>query len=189
MAVVHLWGCRGVKDIHQSPWAQEPYGYLPIANLLAHRVSSEIGLALDLDRNTANQWARRQKMWTPEQACHAAELLGLSPFEVWPELETNVGPPDASWREQRACKNVPTDWFFPTKGVGRPRADRKESTFDPYGKVRPICKGCPVRHACLWDGMRVEQAQVRFGMYGGLTPQERDRLAKLFKWRPRVHVA
>lgn len=189
MAVVHLWGCRGVKDIHQSPWAQEPYGYLPIANLLAHRVSSEIGLALDLDRNTANQWARRGKMFTPEQACHAAELLNLNPFDVWPELETNVPPPDAHWLSQSLCAdpNIPMDWFFPTKGVGRPRLDRpQKTTFDPYGMARPICKACPVRHACLWDRMRDEPSQGRFGMYGGLTPEERARLAKLFNWRPRI---
>lgn len=189
-------GCQRCKEdvrrqkIHQSPWAQEEGGYLPLSKLLAYRSSSEIGAVLNLDRNTANQWARRGKMFTPEQACYAAELLGLNPFSVWPELETNVGPPDAAWRDQRACADTPTEWFFPRKGVGRPRLDRpQKTTFDPYGMVRPICKSCPVRHACLWDGMRIEPSQGRFGMFGGLTPEERARLAKLFNWRPRVHVA
>lgn len=71
-----------------------------------------------------------------------------------------------SWNELAACRGVHTSVFFPTAG-------------DTYGYARSYCVRCPVRTACLEEALDNE-AKVpypRSGMYGGLTPEERSRLA------------
>lgn len=54
---------------------------------------------------------------------------------------------------------------------------------DPRGPdidaARKVCAWCPVRLECLraamrWEGSR--ETRYRFGMWGGLTPLERQRL-------------
>ena len=39
-----------------------------------------------------------------------------------------------------------------------------------------ICHGCPVRQACLEQAMREEPAGGRYGIRGGLTPEERRKI-------------
>jgi hypothetical protein len=48
----------------------------------------------------------------------------------------------------------------------------------PYAKR--ICAPCPLRSECLAAAMRVEgeAGQYRYGVYGGLSADERGRLAK-----------
>lgn len=182
-------GCqRCIEDarrqkIHASPWAQEPHAWLPMANLLEHAASSDIAKALEVDRNTTTQWARRRKMWTVEQACRAATLLRLNPYKVWPQLETNIDAPPDGWWEHRNCEGVPTDVFYPRARVGRPT---KDGPSDPYKQARAICRACEVRNACLWAEMRVENPAARNGMFGGLDERERANLAKGLGWRPRA---
>lgn len=68
-----------------------------------------------------------------------------------------------------ACKGRPLDWWFPSTAGG-----------PGYEKARKICMGCEERSACLELVMREEGTTIhhRHGMYGGLTPPERDRLAR-----------
>ena len=40
------------------------------------------------------------------------------------------------WRNDAACRDHPTDWWFETRAQNRSRADA-------------ICMGCPVRSQCL----------------------------------------
>lgn len=75
------------------------------------------------------------------------------------------------WRTDAACIDYPEETFFPP------------STTSGWGTARAICGDCPVRLACLEDALAMEgrrAGQSRFGMWGGLTPDERASL-----WRSR----
>ena len=82
-----------------------------------------------------------------------------------PDLE-GLAPP--AWREDAACRDFPTDLFFPI-GHG-PRAQAQAS------QAKAICAQCPVRADCLEYSI-VTNAQ--FGVFGGLTEDERRRLRRL----------
>lgn len=72
-----------------------------------------------------------------------------------------------TWIEQAACKDKPTEIFFPTsQGRGA------------YDLARAICTGCPVREACLEDAMSTDEWFAVFGMRGGLNPTQREKLWK-----------
>jgi WhiB family redox-sensing transcriptional regulator len=78
------------------------------------------------------------------------------------------------WRESAACaaacaegRAEPDDWF-PVRGAD-------------YGPARAICSGCAVKMECLESCLDYEstaKAKDRSGMYGGLSPQQRARLAR-----------
>lgn len=66
-----------------------------------------------------------------------------------------------------ACKGAPTDWFFPTKKAS-------------WSKAAALCASCPVLSRCL-EAALAEEAQPRVfrdGFRGGMTPDQRARLAK-----------
>lgn len=45
-----------------------------------------------------------------------------------------------------------------------------------WDEARNICGGCPHRHPCLLMALNFETPDVtRFGMWGGMTPEERER--------------
>jgi WhiB family redox-sensing transcriptional regulator len=56
-----------------------------------------------------------------------------------------------------------------------------DATLGPYGrriavqKAKAICKGCPVRAACLQMAL---DADIQYGIWGGLTEHERRRLSQ-----------
>jgi WhiB family redox-sensing transcriptional regulator len=72
----------------------------------------------------------------------------------------------AEWAAQGACRNSDPDALF-VQGAAQNRA-------------KMICRGCPVRVACLADSL---DNQVEFGVWGGMT--ERERRA-LLRRRPNV---
>jgi hypothetical protein len=50
-----------------------------------------------------------------------------------------------------------------------------------HRKAIRVCRGCPVAADCLRDQMEFERRVARSGrdgIYGGLTPEQRDRLAR-----------
>lgn len=69
---------------------------------------------------------------------------------------------DARWREDAACAGLDTELFFPVD-------DRTASVETP----RRVCRGCPVRAACLADVLATEDPARRYGIAGGTTPGER----------------
>lgn len=76
--------------------------------------------------------------------------------------------PYADWMEAGLCgQTSPDDWFPPKGGsIDRPRA---------------ICRQCPVRRQCLAYAMEIEAGEAaihRHGIWGGLTPRQRARLAE-----------
>lgn len=77
----------------------------------------------------------------------------------------SITPP---WFADASCRELPAelfDLFYPVKGGS-------------YTDARRICRGCPVRVQCLDLAMTAEEGiGERFGMFGGLSANERDHLA------------
>jgi WhiB family redox-sensing transcriptional regulator len=74
-----------------------------------------------------------------------------------------------NWRDSAECRDADPTVFEPDDG-GTP--DDLAWTH-----ARTICRACPVRNLCLEDALAVESpGQLRFGMRGGLTPDEREQL-------------
>jgi hypothetical protein len=65
------------------------------------------------------------------------------------------------WRERAACRHVPVEIFFP--------AVEHEAE-----EAKAVCRSCAVQEPCLEFSF---EANERFGVWGGLTSQERRSLA------------
>jgi hypothetical protein len=89
-----------------------------------------------------------------------------------------------SWRSEAACKETPTQWFFP-------EAQGNSATI--YRKAKEVCDSCPVREQCLEDIVAIEctaartHTSVPYGFFGGLTPNQRRPLHKA--WREQHEAA
>jgi hypothetical protein len=76
------------------------------------------------------------------------------------------GPADVtSWKTMALCRGKPTSLWFPDRGDARASQT-----------ARLICRRCPVAAACLAAAMAVED-DLRFGIRGGLTAEQRYQLA------------
>lgn len=73
-----------------------------------------------------------------------------------------------SWMDRAACKGMDTDLWFQAWGRDTEKALR-------------VCARCPVTRECLDYQMRYEGRRYvfRFGIFGGLLPQHRRKLADL----------
>jgi len=71
------------------------------------------------------------------------------------------------WRDNAACRKHPTSWWYPD---GYAAADCRDAI--------TICATCPVRDDCLTTAMRRVE---RHGIWGGLTPKQRDRIRHRFR--------
>ncbi len=69
---------------------------------------------------------------------------------------------DHSWRDKALCREIDPEMFFPV-----PNASAREP--------KSICAACDVRNECLEYAMLND---VRFGVWGGFTPEERRRLKR-----------
>ncbi|MFM7718020.1 MAG: WhiB family transcriptional regulator [Actinomycetota bacterium] len=76
-------------------------------------------------------------------------------------LPQNPLPPDA-WQDSAACHGVEPDTFFPTSE-------------EEAGPALAYCTGCPSREVCLAWALRNGE---RYGVWGGLTEQQRRRIAR-----------
>jgi WhiB family transcriptional regulator, redox-sensing transcriptional regulator len=80
----------------------------------------------------------------------------------WPCAEPDLWV----WMDHAACRGAGPAEFF-----GEPAARAR-------GQAR--CRGCPVREVCLWWALAVEaDAGYRFGIWGGLSPAVRARIARV----------
>jgi WhiB family redox-sensing transcriptional regulator len=77
------------------------------------------------------------------------------------------------WQELGACRDVPVQLFFPP---AEQEAD----------EAKAICAICEVRQPCLEFALA---AGERFGVWGGLTPQERRSLSARRRNRARSEAA
>jgi WhiB family redox-sensing transcriptional regulator len=88
---------------------------------------------------------------------------------------------EGDWREASRCRSYkdPTPWF-PEEPDGPPGRGLKKETQRGPGKVayklaRAVCELCPVADACLEFAL---QNQIEDGMWGGLTPDEREQVRR-----------
>lgn len=71
-------------------------------------------------------------------------------------------PPPPDWRDKAACLGKDPEMFFPLPGG------------DPY-PAKAVCASCTVAEQCLAFAMIHDQ---RWGIWGGLTEDERTRLRR-----------
>src|SRR5690606_33552653 len=76
-----------------------------------------------------------------------------------------------SWVDRAACADENPDLFFPRRGEAATQARR-------------ICAGCPVRVECP---EHAREEGMRFGVWGGTTPPERQGMPRPKKLRAIVH--
>ena len=79
------------------------------------------------------------------------------------------GDPIPDWHEHAACAGMSEDLFFPVAETGGAGTALVE-------QAKAVCAGCPVRTACLADTMSRESPSSRYGVYGGLSAGDRNRL-------------
>lgn len=70
---------------------------------------------------------------------------------------------EEDWREQALCKDCHVDLWYPPLDTDIPE--------NYYTISRAVCRQCPVWKQCLDDGV-----DEKWGLWGGLTPQERTAL-------------
>lgn len=79
----------------------------------------------------------------------------------------NVVIPREDWQADAECSGVPVQMFYPEEfDAGERRYFRRAA--------RRVCASCSVQAQCLEYALRTDE---RFGIFGGLTPRERDQLA------------
>jgi len=71
------------------------------------------------------------------------------------------------WRADAACRDADPELFFPDGDIRSARAQVK--------MAKLICRGCPVSATCLSWALASGQ---EFGIWGGLTEDERGRLQR-----------
>ncbi|WP_223166457.1 WhiB family transcriptional regulator [Nonomuraea sp. SYSU D8015] len=109
---------------------------------------------------TLHKWptVRGNTAW---QNSHLLEPLP-PPHPEEPEPAHHSG--DTTWEARSACRGADGEIWFPISETGD----------NPQVKVaRRICRGCPVREACLNYALTTRQAH---GIWGGLTSPERRQL-------------
>lgn len=92
------------------------------------------------------------------------------------------------WRKQARCRGTDTNLFFAERGGdsvtyaqalevcnGAPVEREKANSDVSFLIVGPPC---PVRAECLAFVMEVEDASFRYGIFGGLSPNDRDTLGR-----------
>lgn len=84
-----------------------------------------------------------------------------------------------SWQMDAACRGMPSALFFhPWNERGVNRVERIE-------RAKQICSGCPVIDACRLHAL---QAQEMYGVWGGLSEDERLVLLNRHRSRARRHL-
>lgn len=72
-------------------------------------------------------------------------------------LATVAAQEPGSWRIDAACRGLPTEWWFPTKG-------------DPTARAQEVCARCPVHHECAEHAVATTGLT---GIWGGTSERQR----------------
>ncbi len=84
------------------------------------------------------------------------------------------------WQEAGACWRLDPAIFFVESERGAVRAER-------LAQAKAVCRECPVLQSCREHGLN---AQEPYGIWGGLTPQERQATLRFRRWNtPRSEPA
>lgn len=81
------------------------------------------------------------------------------------------------WQYRAACGDVNTQLFFGPDGEAWPEREAREA------KAVAVCASCPVRRQCLEYALR---NSIRYGIWGGLNPEERTRARRRLARRLRA---
>lgn len=76
-----------------------------------------------------------------------------------------------NWREQAACQHVIPDLFYP-----------QPTDTVIVRQAKQVCSTCPVKLECLETALRDGE---QFGIWGGLTAEERRQLLRKRLWEQR----
>lgn len=79
------------------------------------------------------------------------------------------------WRERAACRTADPELFFPTATAPGAAAQRRNR------EAKAICGRCPVLAECLSWAMT---EGLDYGVFGGLTADERRALRRHLKQQP-----
>ncbi|MFF1451216.1 WhiB family transcriptional regulator [Streptomyces sp. NPDC058274] len=79
-----------------------------------------------------------------------------------------------NWRDAAACRSVDPDLFFPVGTSGPALLQIQEA--------KAVCRGCPVRDACLQWALDTSQT---IGVWGGTSENERRALKRRMPSRRR----
>ena len=83
-------------------------------------------------------------------------------------LYDEITDPGTKWIDAARCGEIDPDLHHP--GVGRG---------DLVVKARAICRSCEVRESCLEFALDFESRSYgSYGIFGGLTPEERDEIRR-----------
>jgi hypothetical protein len=78
-----------------------------------------------------------------------------------------------AWQEDAECKGLDTNIFFPEVF-----GDQQNGMI--WEQAKKICRACRVTDECLKSELSFEQVSGRRnGMWGGLTPKEREQLSRV----------
>ncbi|MYU47899.1 WhiB family transcriptional regulator [Streptomyces sp. SID7803] len=79
-------------------------------------------------------------------------------------INTSTDPPAFSWQETALCAQAGPEFFFPAP----PGSSTREA--------KQLCNACEGRQACLEYALDNDE---RFGVWGGLSEKERERLRRV----------
>jgi len=83
--------------------------------------------------------------------------------------EGRVRRTDEPWRADAQCLDEDPDLWFPAS---------ENPTHPTWDEPRALCAVCPVAAQCLDDALATETRSTRFGIRGGMGPDERDAEAR-----------
>lgn len=99
-----------------------------------------------------------------------------------PPIATGLEPQVyvANWRDRAACRDFPTELFFPARG-GDKRSEEHRASI-----ARAVCALCPVRMPCLMVALGYEprgeagmpRSSQLAGIWGGTNERERRALRR-----------
>jgi len=78
--------------------------------------------------------------------------------------------PENDWRPEAACNGLDPELFFSSDDI----VNRQER-LEREAEAKAVCTRCSVRNECLSYAL---EAGERYGIWGGLSPQERRALGR-----------
>ena len=93
----------------------------------------------------------------------------------------NVKPTEEfwAWQQDAKCAGVETEKFF------LPYAVRNSEKQRLNAEAKAVCAGCPVIEQCLSHALSVPE---EFGVWGGLTPEERKIVSRRNKLNNKLNI-
>lgn len=86
-------------------------------------------------------------------------------------MSGDAGTAPGGWQRQAACRAADPELFFPVPGRG---------SAEQVVQAKALCGGCRVRRQCLQYAISAGEA---YGVWGGLTEDERGRFGRLGRGR------